>query len=56
MADKYLLEDGSGGYQLEDGSGNLLLEQQGSSVQGAVATIYLEFIANTLGGMNGASS
>lgn len=25
-ADKYLLEDGTGGYQLEDGSGNLLVE------------------------------
>lgn len=26
MADKYLLEDGSGHYQLEDGLGDLLIE------------------------------
>ena len=31
MADRYLLEDGSGYYLLEDGSGYYLLEDQGAT-------------------------
>ena len=49
MADKYLLEDGSGHYQLEDGSGDLLIEDSViETVTGSFGSIIWHAIYHTM--------